>query len=212
MDRYGETLVAQILTAGMELLREQVFSALIEVVQPRRILLRNDSPYRKLEGLPQITEWIYGDPLEQQVVETDGLKFQIDYSYGQKTGFFLDQQRNRKELVRYGRGESMLDAFSYSGAWALYGAKAGLQQISAVDSSQEALDAAQQNARLNGYSISTIASDVFEFLRAQYANPARYDLIVLDRSSFSPKLPNGRQFREWLQVLPGRLLEVKSSL
>jgi 23S rRNA (cytosine1962-C5)-methyltransferase len=184
VDRYFDTLVAQILTAGMERMRENVLSALIQIVQPKRILFRNDSKYRELEGLPLTSEWVFGDPMDSQVIETDGLKFRIDYSGGQKTGFFLDQQRNRQQLARFAKGESMLDAFSYSGAWAMYAARAGFKEITAVDSSKEALASVVENARLNGYSITTVAEDVFEFLRRQYASQTRYDLIVLDPPAF----------------------------
>ena len=184
VDRYLDTLVAQILTAGMERMRMEIVSTLIEVVKPKRILLRNDSPYRTLEGLPLTTEWILGDPLGQEIVEMDGLKFEVNYEQGQKTGFFLDQQRNRNELVRFNQGKTMLDAFCYSGAWALYGAKSGFLEITAVDSSQDALAAVRRNSLLNGFAIETIAEDVFEFLRNQYNNPKRYDLIVLDPPAF----------------------------
>jgi 23S rRNA (cytosine1962-C5)-methyltransferase len=183
-DRYNETLVLQILTAGMERMQKTILPLLIQKIQPKRILLRNDSPYRELEGLPLKTEWILGEPVEKEIVEIDGLKFQIDYSGGQKTGFFLDQQKNRKQLARFARGVSMLDAFSYAGGWALYGARAGMKEITAVDSSQGALAAARENAELNGYSITTIAEDVFEFLRSRYSSPSRYDLIVLDPPAF----------------------------
>lgn len=184
VDRYNDTLVTQILTAGMERMRETLLHALIEIVRPKRILLRNDSAYRELEGLPLGSEWVFGEPVGQEILEMDGLKFQIDYTGGQKTGFFLDQQRNRQQLPHYAKGKSMLDAFSYSGAWALYGARAGMKEITAVDSSQEALASVTRNAELNGYNITTIAEDVFEFLRGRYGSPSRYDLIVLDPPAF----------------------------
>lgn len=184
VDRYNGTLVVQILTAGMERMRNEVISALIEIIKPERILLRNDSSYRELEGLTTGLEWIYGEPVERQVLEMDGLKFEVDFSGGQKTGFFLDQRRNRQQLYRFAKGNSMLDAFAYSGAWSLYGAKAGFQDITALDSSQQVLSAVQTNAALNGYSITTIAEDAFDFLKRRYADPVRYDLIVLDPPAF----------------------------
>jgi 23S rRNA (cytosine1962-C5)-methyltransferase len=184
VDRYGDTLVAQFLTAGMERMREQVIGELIRLVQPKRILLRNDSSYRPLEGLPAEIHWIYGQPLEQETLEMDGLKFVIRYTTGQKTGFFLDQRDNRRQIARYAGGESMLDAFCYTGSWALYAAKAGFKRITAVDSSQEALMSAVENARLNNFEIRTVESDVAEFLRKKYSTPERYDLIVLDPPAF----------------------------
>jgi len=184
VDRYYGTLVVQILTAGMETFRDRIVSALIETIQPERILLRNDSSYRQLEGLPLQVEWVYGDPLNHQILEVDGIKFLVNFEKGQKTGFFLDQQQNRRRLAAYAHGNSMLDAFCYTGSWALYASRAGLKQLTAVDSSSEALAFAGRNAELNGYSITTVADDVFEFLRKQYSGPERYDMIVLDPPAF----------------------------
>lgn len=183
-DRYGDTLVLQVLTAGMEKMKENVTQILARDLQPARILFRNDSSYRKLEGLSTDNQWAYGEPIETTIVETDGLKFVVDLSGGQKTGFFLDQQENRRRIAAYARGSNFLDAFSYSGAWAMYGARAGMRRITTVDSSQEALAGAAANADLNGYSITTIAEDVFEFLRRKYSTPERYDMIVLDPPAF----------------------------
>jgi len=184
VDRYYDTLVVQILTAGMESFRNRTVAALIETIHSQRILLRNDSSYRQLEGLPLQVEWVHGDPLDHQILEVDGMKFLVNYEKGQKTGFFLDQQQNRRRLAAYAHGDSMLDAFCYTGSWALYAAKAGMKRITAVDSSVEALASAGKNAELNGYSITTIADDVFEFLRKQYSVPERYDVIVLDPPAF----------------------------
>lgn len=184
VDRYGDTLVAQFLTAGMERMREQVTGELIRLVQPKRILLRNDSPYRPLEGLPVEIHWIYGEPIEQEILAMDGLKFIVRYTTGQKTGFFLDQRENRRQIALYTGGESMLDAFCYTGSWALYGARAGFTRITAVDSSQDALMVAEENAHLNGFEIRPVESDVAEFMRRKYSTPERYDLIVLDPPAF----------------------------
>ena len=184
VDRYNQTLVTQILTAGMERMREEVLSELITAVQPARILLRNDSAYRRLEGLPLQVEWAYGEPLDHEIIELDGIRFWIDYQAGQKTGFFLDQQENRRRLLAYGSADNMLDVFSYSGAWGLYGAKAGIKNITVVDTSQEALALAQKNAELNGYSITTVVADAIDFLRQRYEATERFDRIVLDPPAF----------------------------
>src|SRR5262249_21945457 len=184
VDRYGQTLVVQLLTAGIERMKNDVLSILSELVQPDRILLRNDSAYRELEGLPLHTHWALGEPIEREILEIDGLRFALSYASGQKTGFFLDQRKNRQRLAHYAGGQTMLDVFSYSGAWAMYAAKAGYSQITAIDSSSEALAAVQENANLNGFSVTALQADVFEFLRSQYAKPDRYDCIVLDPPAF----------------------------
>jgi 23S rRNA (cytosine1962-C5)-methyltransferase len=184
VDRYNETLVVQIQTAGMEGLREQVFSVLKDLLQPKRILLRNDSPYRKLEGLEKQVEWYYGSSLAEEWIEVDRLKFLVNYEQGQKTGFFLDQRENRKRLRHYGSADSMLDVFSFTGAWSIYGFAAGIQKVVAVDSSQEALRKAEQNSIANGYRITTIVADAPEFLRESSGSAERYDRIVLDPPAF----------------------------
>ena len=200
VDRYDETLVVQILTAGMEKLKAQVLDHLLQIVKPKKILLRNDSPYRKLEGLREQIEWHYGDPVRDEWIEIDGLKFFVSYEKGQKTGFFLDQRENRKRLFHYGAAESLLDVFSYTGAWALYGASAGIRNIIAVDSSEDAMRRAEQNAAENGYRITTIVADAPEFLREASAGSTRYDRIVLDPPAFCKSkrhLPSAiRAYRE----------------
>jgi 23S rRNA (cytosine1962-C5)-methyltransferase len=184
VDQYKETLVVQILTAGMEKLKAEILDHLLQIAKPRRVILRNDSPYRKLEGLKDQVEWFYGDPVHQEWIEIDGLRFLVNYETGQKTGFFLDQRENRKRLLHYGDADSLLDVFSYTGAWAIYGASAGIRNVIAVDSSQEALRKADQNAEQNGYRITTIVADAPEFLRESAAGAVRYDRIVLDPPAF----------------------------
>jgi 23S rRNA (cytosine1962-C5)-methyltransferase len=184
VDRYSQTLVVQILTAGMERLRNEIIACLVEFSSPARILFRNDSSYRELEGLPKQIEWVYGDPVNQEIIELDDLKFELNYTEGQKTGFFLDQQTNRQRLSKYAHGERMLDVFSYSGGWSVYGAKAGLREILAVDSSAEALKSAARNAELNNFRLDCVEQDAFQFMREAYSSKERYDVIVLDPPAF----------------------------
>jgi 23S rRNA (cytosine1962-C5)-methyltransferase len=210
VDRYSQTLVAQILTAGMEKLRSEIITSLVKFGSPSRILFRNDSSYRVLEGLPQQVEWVYGDPVDQEIIELDDLKFEVNYTEGQKTGFFLDQQTNRQQLSKYAHGERMLDVFSYSGGWSLYGAKAGLKNITAVDSSADALKAAARNAELNNFKLNCLEQDAFQFLREGYSSKDRYDVIVLDPPAFCKskrQLPEAvRGYRE-INVRAMKLLE-----
>jgi 23S rRNA (cytosine1962-C5)-methyltransferase len=185
VDRYSETLVAQILTAGMERFRNEIINSLIQTTSPARILLRNDSSYRELEGLSKSIEWVHGTPVESSVIEVDGLKLEVRFIEGQKTGFFLDQQTNRQRLRKYASGSNMLDVFSYSGAWSMYAAQAGIHEITVVDSSADALNGAMRNAELNQFKISCIQEDAFKFLRNAYSSEKRYDLIVLDPPAFA---------------------------
>jgi 23S rRNA (cytosine1962-C5)-methyltransferase len=210
VDRYSQTLVAQILTAGMEKLRNEIITSLVEYGSPIRILFRNDSSYRELEGLSQQVEWVYGDPVDKEIIELDDLKFEVNYIEGQKTGFFLDQQTNRQRLSKYAHGERMLDVFSYSGGWSLYGAKAGFKNITAVDSSADALKSAARNAELNNFKSNCIEQDAFQFLREAYSWKDRYDMIVLDPPAFCKskrQLPEAvRGYRE-INVRAMKLLE-----
>jgi 23S rRNA (cytosine1962-C5)-methyltransferase len=184
VDRYEQTLVVQILTAGMDLLKESLVAELLKVVQPERVLLRNDSPYRKLEGLSPEIQWIKGEVKPEEIIETDALKFVIDFEQGQKTGFFLDQRQNRKRLKEYGAAENMLDVFCYTGSWSLYGAAAGIKRITAVDSSEGALVQLQRNADLNDHDITAVAADGPEYLRSVASSSERFDRIVLDPPAF----------------------------
>jgi 23S rRNA (cytosine1962-C5)-methyltransferase len=184
VDRYEGTLVVQILTAGMEKMKAEILSALSDQVQPKRILFRNDSPYRKLEGLSGQLEWAVGAAVDREWIRMDGFRFLVDYERGQKTGFFLDQRENRKRLLHYGPAESLLDVFSYTGGWSVYGAAAGIRNMKAVDSSAEALKAAEQIAEANGYRITTVVADAPEFLRETSAGSVRYERIVLDPPAF----------------------------
>lgn len=215
VDRYRQTLVAQVLTAGMERRKEEIVQALVETVAPARILLKNDSPYRALEGLPAEVSWAHGDPIDREVIEIDGVKLLLDYAGGQKTGFFLDQQDNRRALARYAHGDRMLDVFSYTGGWAIYAGKAGMTAVTVVDSSADALTFARRNAELNGLSLETVEADAFEFLRGKYAAPERYDVIVVDPPAFAKsrrQLPQAlRGYRE-INLRAMKLLNKKGIL
>jgi 23S rRNA (cytosine1962-C5)-methyltransferase len=169
----------------MERFKNEIINSLVSAISPSRILLRNDSPYRELEGLSQTNEWAYGTPIDQDIIEIDALKFEIGFTQGQKTGFFLDQQSNRRRLRQYARGNSMLDVFSYTAAWSMYAAQAGLKEITAIDSSADALKGAARNAELNHFTLSCIREDAFQFLRNAYSSEKRYDVIVLDPPAFA---------------------------
>lgn len=184
IDRYDRSIVMQILTAGMEQMKPQVVAEIQKLLQPERIFARNNNPYRDLEKLSLEDEWMLGEPIQSEVVQMDGLRFEIDYAKGQKTGFFLDQRENRKRLAHYAAGETMLDVFCYSGAWAVYAAKAGYKRLIAVDSSRDALLTVHRNAELNSVHIETVEEDAMEFLRKKYSTSERYDLIVLDPPAF----------------------------
>ena len=186
VDRYDRWLVVQLLSAGLETARDDVVKALVDVVKPDGILLRNDAPVRRLEGLPENVELVYGD-VPQWVEVTEGVVRYLAAPWsGQKTGAFLDQRPNRVlagELALPG-GEA-LDCFAYHGSFALHLARrAG--SVLAQDTSPEALERGAENALLNGLTnIEWKVGDAFEVLRDFEHRRRHFDTIVLDPPAFA---------------------------
>jgi 23S rRNA (cytosine1962-C5)-methyltransferase len=185
LDKFGDVLVYQSLTAGMELLMPHLVEWMQERFKPRAIVEANDSHSRILEGLPQVRRCVFGSLDGVVEFEQDGLKLLADPLQGQKTGFFLDQRLNRQKLQSFIRGgEQVLDLFSYSGAFGLYALKAGASHVTFVDSSSRALDLCKDAANRNGYAdkIETIEADVFEWVK-DCAD--RFDVVGLDPPSLA---------------------------
>ncbi len=183
VDRYGDHLVVQLNTAGMEARREQVLDALETLLTPRGIVLRNDSPMRALEGLEREVAVARGQVPETLTVRENGLTFTIDPLHGQKTGWFYDHRDNRARLRRYlGEGDRVLDVFAYVGAWSLDAAAAGASEALAVDSSAPALERLAANAEANGLAerITPRRGDAFSELKALREAGERFDVVILD--------------------------------
>ena len=179
IDRYGEVCVVQLGTAGMEALREPLLAGLEQALKPAGVLLDNELPVRELEGLKPYTEAIGAVP-ETVEIDEGGVRFEVPLRKGQKTGWFFDQRDNRERLGRYVRGKSVLDVFSYIGAWALRALKAGAASAAAVDSSGPALEAARRNAQLNGMALETIEDKALDTLKALRQQGRRFDVVVVD--------------------------------
>ena len=183
-DRYGEYLVVQLLSAGVDCFQEEIVGALIELIQPVGILARNDVPVRAKEGLPRGVETLHGQVPREIEVEENGVRYLAAPWDGQKTGAFLDQRENRALAGKVSRGRA-LDCFSYHGSFALHLAR-GADTVTALDSSAPALDRARANAKLNGFgNIDFAEADAFDFLRGADAAGERYDTIVLDPPAFA---------------------------
>ncbi len=184
VDRYGDHLVVQTLSQGAENILDPVAAALRELFQPSSILLRNDLSVRGLEGLPQEKKVLYGEaPARVEVFEGD-IRYGVDLWGGQKTGSYLDQRENRLRAGRLLRGK-VLDAFCYQGLFGLHAARRA-SPIVAVDSSQDAIQQARENARLNSLDhIRFVRENVFDFLKAQTEAGERYDGIILDPPAFA---------------------------
>jgi len=189
VDRYNEYLVIQFLTLGIERWKGEIVSLLGELLPSRGIYERSNVEVREKEGLPPATGLLAGQerPALVHIVE-NGHRFIIDIKQGQKTGFYLDQRENRRKLVRYCLGKTVLNCFAYTGAFAVYAAGAGAKKVINVESSAEALQLAQRNATLNGLGgrdDEYVEGDVFQVLRQYRDKECSFDLIVLDPPKFA---------------------------
>ena len=186
VDRYGEHLVVQITTAGMEALREQVLAALLKVLKPASVLWRNDSSIRELEGLERYIEVAHGEVPDQVEVLEGDCRFEVSTMEGQKTGWFYDQAANRDLLMPQVAGKKLLDVCSYVGAWGVRAAGAGADTVTCVDVSRSALEQVDANAALNGVSerVKTLRADAFDALRQLKASGEKFDVVVLDPPAF----------------------------
>ncbi len=186
VDRYGDFIVAQINTAGMAVLKEPVIAAIQEVVNPQGLLFRNDSPARKLEGLPEEVELAFGEIPEQVTVEENGLAFSVPLHSGQKTGWYFDHRDNRARLRRYVRGRRVLDVFSYLGGWGMNAAAGGATELSCVDLAESAAEAIAGNAERNGLGgkLRVLTGDAFDQLKTLNNAEERFGVIVLDPPAF----------------------------
>jgi 23S rRNA (cytosine1962-C5)-methyltransferase len=183
VDRYGDYLVAQTLSQGMDRLLPVVTRTLEEIFRPRGILARNDPRSRLLEGLEQRVEVVAGDVPETVTVAEGDLELEVDLRRGQKTGLFLDQRENRTAAAQYARGR-VLDCFTYDGGFALRLAR-GARETIAIDISEEAIARVGANARRNGLVIDARVGNVFDELRGLERLRERFDTIVLDPPAFA---------------------------
>lgn len=191
VDRYADTLVMQCLSAGMEVWRETIADLLMEMTGAARLYERSDADVRRLEGLPERVGVVRGDALpggRVQICE-NGVRFWVDVERGHKTGFYLDQRRNRARVGALSAGRDVLNCFSYTGGFAVYALANGAAHVTSADTSADALALGRKNAALNGLPeerAEWVEADVFHLLR-KYRDQARsFDLIVLDPPKFAP--------------------------
>lgn len=182
VDRYESHLVVQTLTLAMRQRLDLIVAALKEHFSPASIILRNDSPVLKAEGIDSEITVLHGENPGAFTVTANDLRFEIDVLDGQKTGLYLDQLQSHADVAKLAAGKRVLDCFTNQGGFALACAKAGAAKVTAVDISEGACAAAKRNAEINGLEIDVIAHNVFDFLK--HASP-EYDLIILDPPSFT---------------------------
>ena len=183
VDRYGDYLVVQTLSQGMDRLLPAIVSILGEVAHPRGILARNEPRARVLEGLEQQVEVLAGEVPEHVEVTEVGVTYDVDLQRGQKTGLFLDQRENRAAAALYARGR-LLDCFSYHGGFALTLARRCAETI-ALDISEDAIGRVRANALRNGVTVDARVGNVFDELRGLDRLGERFDTIVLDPPAFA---------------------------
>jgi 23S rRNA (cytosine1962-C5)-methyltransferase len=185
VDRYGDYFALQTLTLAMDMRKDLIANAIVDLFGTVTIIERNDAPVRRAEGLELRSGALRGDASSQVAIEIDGLKFEVDLLRGQKTGFYLDQKQNYQAVAQHAKNRRVLDCFTNHGAFALACARAGAIEVTGVEENSENIAAAKQNGARNRLKVEWIEQDVFQFLRAAEKEQSQYDLIVLDPPSFT---------------------------
>lgn len=183
VDKYGDYLVMQCLSLGIDMRKKMICECLVELFNPKGIYERSDVSVRKKEGLNEEKALLYGEVPDYAEITENGIKMLVDIKNGQKTGYFLDQKENRLAARRYARGE-VLDCFCNSGGFSLNAATVA-QSVTACDISELALKNVRDNAALNCFNnIKTLCGDVFEVLRNFRKEKRQFDTVILDPPAF----------------------------
>jgi 23S rRNA (cytosine1962-C5)-methyltransferase len=177
--------VLQTLTLAMDMRKELIAQAIVDLFEAKNIIERNDAPVRQVEGLEARTGILSGAATSKIRIDINDIKFDVDLLHGQKTGFYLDQKDNYGIIAQYARGRRVLDCFTGQGAFALACARAGASEVTGIEANTESLEAARENAERNQLRVQWIGQDVFQFLRGAEKMGSQYDLIVLDPPSFT---------------------------
>jgi 23S rRNA (cytosine1962-C5)-methyltransferase len=187
VDRYGPWLIVQFTSLALAQRREMFMELLVELLQPEGIYLRTERGIGKLEGLELQDGPLWGKtPDEPVIIEEHGMRFQVHLTEGQKTGFYLDQRDNRQAVARLAVGRRVLDAFCYTGGFALHAAKAGAVEVWGVDTSENAITLALSNALLNDLTnVHFESAEIYDFLNSRVEAHDKYGLIVLDPPKFA---------------------------
>jgi 23S rRNA (cytosine1962-C5)-methyltransferase len=180
VDRFGDVLVVQLLTAGADRLRQTIVASLSELLHPRAIIERSHGAVRKQEGLDDHIVILTGESVTSTLATENGIHLHVDFEHGQKTGYFLDQRDNRALASATASGARVLDAFCYQGGFTLAALAGGAKHVVAVDTSARALEWARQDVALNGHPESAVEFVHGEAGRFMAETDNRFDLIVLD--------------------------------
>jgi 23S rRNA (cytosine1962-C5)-methyltransferase len=184
VDRYGDHLVIQTLSQGTDRAKAEIVSLLVDLLDPRGVVERNDPKVRSLEGLEQTVSVLHGEVPETVEVNEGDVRFRVDLRKGQKTGLFLDQRENHLAARGYARGR-VFDGFTYDGGFALQVAREA-DEVLAVDLSADSLERVQANAELNGLTnVTPRDANVFDLLRSFDDDGERFDTVILDPPAFA---------------------------
>jgi len=189
VDRFNNVLVVQITSAGMEQVKQEIIDALDSVLKPAVVLIRNDSAARELEGLDAYVETAIGTLPDTIELEENLTRFEVSLKGGQKTGWYYDHRMNRQRLQAFAKEKTVLDVFSYVGAWGVQALTAGASHVTCVDSSTKFLQQAKLNAALNGREndLDTLEGDAFDVLKNLQLEKQHFDIVVLDPPAFIKK-------------------------
>ena len=183
VDQFGDTLVVQLQTLAMEKRREVLTRVLQAVLKPQEIIFRHDASIRRLEGLPLEVASASGHLWEPRWMNIDGFDYWLDLQGAQKTGFYLDQREQHQRLARYCSGKRVLDAFCNQGPFALHAARAGASHVRGLDSAEDAIAQAKQNAERNAVAVEFAVANVFDYFNER--RDETWDVIVLDPPPFA---------------------------
>lgn len=187
VDKFNDYFVIQTLALGMDVWKPAIVKAIETVFQPKGIYERNDVPVRELEGLKQEKGFL-SKPFDTQIVITEnGLQFHVDIENGQKTGYFLDQQDNRRAIRHIVKGADVLGAFTYTGTFEIHAAHYGAKSVLGLDISENAVAQANRNAALNGLEkvVKFETANAFDVLKQWTKEPRRWDVVMLDPPAFT---------------------------
>ncbi|MFA7675174.1 MAG: class I SAM-dependent rRNA methyltransferase [Endomicrobiia bacterium] len=181
LDKYEDYCVAQFISAGADVNKHDILDAVKNVLNPKGIMIRNDSYLRKLENLEGESEVYSGDIPDDIIITENDLKYYVNIKSGQKTGFFFDQRDNRKILQKYCKGKKVLDCFTHTGSFGLNALKGEASEVVFVDSSKSALEIAEKNYKLNGYNkFNGIVADALEYICSSEAASEKFEVVNLD--------------------------------
>jgi 23S rRNA (cytosine1962-C5)-methyltransferase len=187
IDKFNDYFVIQTLALGMDLFKPFIVKALETIFKPKGIYERNDVPVRELEGIPQQKVFLTAPFDTNIIINENGLKFNVDIENGQKTGYFLDQQDNRRAIEHISKGADVLGAFTYTGTFEIHAAHYGAKSVLGIDISENAVAQANKNAALNG--LDNICKfetmNAFDVLKNWVKEERQYDVVMLDPPAFT---------------------------